>query len=641
MYTSALIPYDLHAEMESGFIIRSKTGESNLKNRLKALRIGSLFGRLVASYLWLIIVPVALIGWMSFKASENILMTKISESNGKTMNQIDRNIRTLLDQVTAVVNMNNLNQSLETYLSKGYANPYDELIDKAVVEKNMLQASLAFDWMQFESYMIGKNGQIYSQNDSSGGIDAARLLQVRQQTAVEASPDQIVWSGAQDSFLKNQEHQKVFNAVKLLYNPYTHLEYGLFILSVKEDSLYRIYRDSIGADATFFILDKDGRYVTSSRRETVGMQADPELVHELASSKETQGISTIYGKNTLTSVKYLEVPGWTLVMNVSVQSLFKDVRGLSRSILLMTLILAAVSILAAVWISRRIAMPLIRLNQRIQSYKLNGGLVQARREQPDVNELALLTTEYEQMIMKLEHTIHELVRNQEAKQAAEWNALQAQINPHFLYNTLNSIKCLVWIDKTELIEPTINALVKLLQMTVQRSENEITLREELACLEYYVYIQEIRLSRKIIFRVYVDEGLWSCRLPKLLLQPIVENAIFHGIERKPEEEGEAMITLYAAPYLSDVRIEISDNGVGMDVNQPDKKDTEDAERTKHRFSGIGMMNVHERLQMNYGDHYGLSVQSTPGQGTTVILMLPARFAGQEREGNTDDQHYYR
>lgn len=597
-----------------------------LKRLLKAVSTGSLFKKLISSYIWLIIIPVALIGWTSFKASEEVLMKKISESNGQTMNQIDRNLSTLLDQVTAVVNMINMNSNLEVYLTKNYTNPYQELIDREIVERNMLQVSLAFDWMQFESCLIGSNGLIYYQNDIGGERNSERLLHLRKEQTIRSAPDQIIWTGIQPSYIKKQEQVKVFNAVKLLYNPFTHLEYGTFVLSVKEDSLFRIYRDSLGPDAAFFIVDQEGRYVTHSQRELVGKQADSGLLNKLAFSKETNGISTLYEENTLTSVKHVELPGWTLVMQVSVQSLFQEVQGLSRNILLMTISLVVVSIAAAVWISRRIAMPLIGLNQRLKVYRLTGGPLQGRRELTAVNELALLTTEYEQMVMKLEHTIHELVRNEKEKRAAEWNALQAQINPHFLYNTLNSIKCLVWVNKTEYIEPTINAFVKLLQMTVQRSADEITLREEYAALEHYVYIQEIRLSRKIILRAYVEEELWSCRLPKLLLQPIVENAIFHGIERKSEEEGDAVIILYAAAYMDDVRIEISDNGIGMDMNKTGarNKEKEDKSRSSYTFSGIGMQNVHDRLQMNYGTHYGLKVHSIPGQGTTVALTLPKR-----------------
>ncbi|MDF2960297.1 MAG: putative sensor with domain [Paenibacillus sp.] len=595
------------------------------KKIFNAARVGSLFNKLISSYIWLIIVPVALIGWMSFKASEEILMSKISESNRQTMHQIDWSIKTLLDQVTAVVNMNNLNQNLEPYLLREYTNPYEELIDRGIVEKNMMQVSLAFDWMQFETFMIGRNGLVYSQNDLGGGVNAEKLLQLQKEPVVKAFPDQIMWTGIQASYINNKEQIKVFNAVKLLYNPFNHSEYGLLVLSIKEDSLYRIYRDSIGTDATFFILDQEGRYITHSQRDLVGKQADSELIKKMVINKDTSGISTIYEDSNLTSLKYLEAPGWTLVMDVSVESLFKDVQQLSHSILLMTLTLLGISIVAAVWISRKIAMPLIRLNQRIQAYRLNGGTSQSNKDPSEINELVLLTTEYEQMILKLEHTIHELVRNQEEKRTAEWNALQAQINPHFLYNTLNSIKCLVWINKTEYIEPTINALVKLLQMTIQRNEDEITLREEITCLEYYIYIQEIRLSRKIVFRIFIDEELWSCRLPKLLLQPIVENAIFHGIERKPEEEGDAIITLYAAPYLNDMRIEITDNGVGMDMKQLIERKRDESPGSKNHFSGIGMNNVHERLRMNYGDHYGLQTHSIPVQGTTVTLTLPKRI----------------
>ncbi|MCR8633186.1 cache domain-containing sensor histidine kinase [Paenibacillus radicis (ex Xue et al. 2023)] len=587
------------------------------------MKIGSLFNQLVSSYIVLIVIPIALIGWMSFKASEELLMVKISETNRQTTGQIERNIITLIDQVTAVVNMNNLNQNLESYLIKSYTNPYEQLTDRANVEKNMMQVSLAFDWMQFESYIIGKNGLVYSTNDSSGVVNTEWFSQLPNEPMIRKYPDQIWWTGTKTTYIKNQGNQNYFNAVKLLHNVNKRSEYGVFILSIKEDSLYRIYRDSINSEAAFFIIDREGRYVTHSHRELVGQLANSEVIERVGIERNNEGTSTIYEGNTITSIKYLEIPGWTLVMNVSVQSLFKDIQGLSNSIFLMALILVGISVFAAVWMSRRIATPLIRLNQRLQAYRIKGGPPQTNTVVPEMNELVLLTTEYEQMVRKLEHTIHELVRNQEEKRNAEWNALQAQINPHFLYNTLNSIKCLLWINKTEYIEPTINALVKLLQMTIQRKDDEITLREEIACLEYYVYIQEIRLSRKIILRTFIDEALWSCHLPKLLLQPIVENAIFHGIERKPEDQGEAIITLYAVSYIDDIRIEITDNGVGMDLEQLRHQEVK---QSNHQFNGIGMRNVHERLQMNYGSRYGLSVHSIPGEGTAVTLTLPVREA---------------
>lgn len=595
-----------------------------LRKVSKMFAIRGLFGKLVASYMWLIIIPVASIGWISFKASEQILMNKISESNRQTMNQIEWNIKTLLDQVTAIVNMNNLNQNLEPYLTSVSTNPYEELSNRDKVEKSLLQVSFAFDWLQFQTFIIGKNGEIYSQSGVNVKVSQEQILELQNEPKIRANPDEMMWTSVQDSFLKDKDNMKAINAVKLLYNRFNYAEYGVFVLSVTEESLLRIYRDSIGEDATFFILDQEGRYITHSQRDLVGERADEALIKELSDSKNTPDKSTIYSDETLTSIKYLENPGWTVVMQVSVQSLFKDVRGLSQTILLMTLLLLGLSIVVAVWISRRIARPLILLNHRLQNYKLSGGGRKDNSEKRKVNELVLLTTEYEQMVFKLESTIHELVRNQEEKRVAEWNALQAQINPHFLYNTLNSIKCLVWINKTEYIEPTINALVKLLQMTIQRSEDEITLREEMTCLEHYVYIQEIRLSRKVIFRAFVDEELWNSRLPKLLLQPIVENAIFHGIERKPEDGEVAMITLYAASYLDDMRIEITDNGIGMDVAKLQEPTEDEPKRDQHQFSGIGMKNVHERLQMNYGRYYGLSVSSIVGQGTTVTLTLPKR-----------------
>lgn len=600
-----------------------------MRNReYKAFFSGSLFKKLLTSYLWLIVLPVILIGWISFKASEEILLTKISESNKQTIIQIEHNIKTLQDQATAIVNMITLNISLEPHLKETRANPYEELTNRTYIEQNMLQASLAFDWMQFDSFIVGTNGQVYTQNEIGGGYYTDRLKILRNNPNLRQRKDQIWWSGSQTSLFMKRQNEHVINASKLLINPYTLQEYGLFVLSVREESLKQIYKDSIGLSGSFYIIDRDGRYVTHSQQELTGQEVDAKTLQQLAAYKHPGDVFSFNDHTTITTVRYLEALEWMMVRSDSVESLFKEVTGLSRLILLMTVSLVIVSIVAAVWISRRIAMPLIRLNQRLQTFKLTGVSAASARVPTGVNELALLTTEYEQMIMKLEQTVHALVLNQEGKRQAELHALQAQINPHFLYNTLNSIKCLVWIDKTELIEPTINSFVKLLQMTIQRKDDEITLREEYACLEHYAYIQEIRLARSIKLRAFVSEEIWQYRIPKLLLQPIVENAIFHGIERMPEDT-EAIISVYAASYHDDIRIEIADNGVGM--NNAEEKEKR-GHNGHHQFSGIGMSNVHERLQMNYGEQYGLSVRSKPGQGTTVTLTLPKRTAELRAKG---------
>lgn len=249
-----------------------------------------------------------------------------------------------------------------------------------------------------------------------------------------------------------------------------------------------------------------------------------------------------------------------------------------------------------------------------------------------MDEITLLSREYEHIIDELEKTINDLIREQEEKRKAELQALQMQIKPHFLYNTINSIKCLLWAGKTELIEPTINALVNLLEQTISGKEELITLGEEIQCVKDYIYIQEIRSSHTIRLNVKIPEALQKCLVPKLLLQPLVENAIFHGFEPKqPSGKIWGTLSIYATAIGNTIQLEILDDGVGMEQSTAEKLLLDDSQVRPRRFTGIGVKNIQERIQLYFGKHYGLTIHSEPGVGTSVVITLPQKYD----DGNTE------
>jgi len=241
------------------------------------------------------------------------------------------------------------------------------------------------------------------------------------------------------------------------------------------------------------------------------------------------------------------------------------------------------------------------------------------------DEIAVLNKEYNNIITELEETIHNLITEHEEKRKTELHALQMQIKPHFLYNTLNSIKCLIWTGKTELIEPTINALINLLEQTISQKEELITLKEELRCVKDYIYIQEIRSSRTIRLNIQIPKPLQDCRIPKLLLQPFIENSIFHGFEPKDQSQSGSVwgtISIYCTSIGNDIQIEVLDDGIGMDQSTVDDLLTDDSQIISRRFSGIGVKNVLERIRLYFGPQYGLKIHSESNVGTSLIITLP-------------------
>jgi two-component system sensor histidine kinase YesM len=214
--------------------------------------------------------------------------------------------------------------------------------------------------------------------------------------------------------------------------------------------------------------------------------------------------------------------------------------------------------------------------------------------------------------------MHEVVLEQEAKRKSEMKALQAQINPHFLYNTLDSIVWMAETNNSEVVTMT-EALARLFRITLSRGEDQITLEQELEHVRNYLIIQSLRYINKFDYELDAEESLLQNKVLKLILQPLVENSIYHGIKNK-RQKGHIRIT--ARAEHGRLLILVQDDGIGM---SPEKAATilqSAASDHKDRFSGIGVRNVHERIQLYYGPEYGLQFESKPGEGTTVKVWLP-------------------
>lgn len=222
-------------------------------------------------------------------------------------------------------------------------------------------------------------------------------------------------------------------------------------------------------------------------------------------------------------------------------------------------------------------------------------------------------TDHIQVLLKRQAQIYE------QKQNVEISLLQSQINPHFLYNTLDSIRWMAVIQGSKNIEQTTSALERLLRNMAKGVGDKITLKEELKLVGDYVHIQQVRYVESFDFICQVPESLMDCRIIKFTLQPIVENAILHGIEPM-KQFGE--IEISAREEEGDLYIVIEDNGVGMTQKELEQLRSSLSNTNKNALSGIGVSNVDARLKLNYGGSYGLSYESSPGEFTRVTVQIP-------------------
>ena len=221
------------------------------------------------------------------------------------------------------------------------------------------------------------------------------------------------------------------------------------------------------------------------------------------------------------------------------------------------------------------------------------------------------------MLNRMRGLMEGIRQKEKQKRRMELSFLQAQINPHFMYNTLFSIKCMVDMEKNEEASRMLVSFIQLLRSTLSNPNEFVMIREEFQVLRQYVEIQKFRYDDgfQVIFEC--DEGVEEKKIPKLLIQPLLENAIFHGVEFK---KGEGLIIITARALDGGVAVTVEDNGMGIAPETIEKINR--GERMGEK-AHVGIVNVKERIQLNFGGNYGMKIESVQWEGTKIILNLPA------------------
>lgn len=290
-------------------------------------------------------------------------------------------------------------------------------------------------------------------------------------------------------------------------------------------------------------------------------------------------------------------------------------------------------VILSIVITNSISRPIWSMVKTMQ--KVEEGKFDVRADVNSGDEIGFMAGRFNDMIKKIDELFHTNLEKQDRLRLAELHALQSQINPHFLYNTLDSIKWLAKLNGIRDIEVIVIQLGKLLKNSINNQSEMTTVGESLEIIDSYLTIQKIRYSDRFEVRMAIDPSLRDCRVPRLIIQPIVENAIIHGIEKKIEP---GRLTIKVSRAGTDLRIEVADDGVGIDAARL-RQIQRELEQDQRKVQNIGIHNVNRRIKLCYGENYGVSIQSEVGKGTTVVLTMPAENQmesfGEVR--NPDDQ----
>lgn len=397
---------------------------------------------------------------------------------------------------------------------------------------------------------------------------------------------------------------------------------GVFFIDLNYSAISELCDQSmVGNQGYAFIVDADGNIVYHPQQQQLYNELQTEnidLVMNAGSDIVTWGDGI---NKKMYSISRSEKTGWTVVDCVRVEELLRRSNEAQSIYVLVAMGLMAVALFFSRFVAKSITLPIQRLcdsMERVQEGDFSVSDIVVDSE----NEIGSLTKSFNVMTQRIHELMAQNIREQEAKRKSELKALQSQINPHFLYNTLDSIIWMAEGKKNEEVVLMTASLARLLRQSISNEDELVSIGQEIEYARGYLTIQKMRYKDKLEFRIEVEPSILNIRLIKLVLQPVIENAIYHGLKYK---ESRGLLLVKGFMKNGNAVLQVIDDGVGMDQETLDH--IYEKHKVDYHSNGVGIYNVQKRLQLYYGNEYGIVYESKPGEGTTATITIPGQQEG--------------
>ena len=352
-----------------------------------------------------------------------------------------------------------------------------------------------------------------------------------------------------------------------------------------------------------------------------GDAEDMQTFEEISTSiKDTGNASPKqeYGENVLFQVEQSRYP--LTAYALTAQSILKEnQRLLTQNLVLIAVILTGLLSLLILYVTKTLTRPLEELSATVK--QIGAGETELRIRYTEQDEIGQLGTEFNHMLDEMERLIGKQYESELLRHKAEYKALQAQINPHFLYNTLDTMSSIASIQDCEIVSGLCQSLSNLFRYSLDMSHPYATVASEVNHLKNYIFVMNVRMRDEIQYRFDIADEVLQDSLPRISIQPLVENAINHGLRNK---HGKKEICISAEAQDGRLSIIVEDNGVGLDEDEISRRLKEHDNTLAEAGESIGIYNINARMKMLYGEEYGMEVYSRKGEGTSVRIRIPEK-----------------
>jgi two-component system, sensor histidine kinase YesM len=542
------------------------------------------------------------LGIIFIQITQSLYNELVYQQNAEKFHLISRQIEeklTTIDKLSLAIMSDS---GVQRYLSIMKSSPgtYEAYTAARELQLKLMSYQL-FDYSISSVAILDANSGYLGVGLNVNQVDAAELITFKEEAALRKGAS--VWMGRNlgaASFVSLREIREV--------NDTSMEPLGTLIIQTSADKLMQTYSyPARDRNSTMLIVDNQNVIYPA---ETQIQYQELQLISDQAYS-----VITVNEEKHLAAHFELAYTGWTFIHLVPYGSIFQGIIVMKIALIVIYALIVLVILFIGLRFSMSITSPIDKLTKKMGIVE-KGDLNLWERESPvNRDEIGQLSRNFDKMVERLDMLIRENYVNQIMLKDAEYNTLKAKLNPHFLYNTLDSINWLARLNGQQEISGMVKALGNLLRSTVNDKEF-VTIEEEIDNLFHYIFIQKFRFEERLVYRMEIPEHLGALYIPCIILQPVVENSIKYGVESGTDM---CEVVVSAKEDENHLVIQVKDTGPGMDMDYLEKLERGEvaAEGT-----GIGLKNIHDRLQNLFGEEYGIRIESVAGRGTLISIHLP-------------------
>lgn len=599
------------------------------QNKPFALPFKKLSSKVFIIILMLLILPMYLMFSYLQTSYEDYIRSELSSQIIRNIAKSEEDIYLAFNQMAGVSNAFVLDKELSEALQNPLADQYRRVVAFDDTVNNLLINNL-FSLRDMKITLFDTDGRVYA-NWSMNYNDYSFMLEQDWIKESMANKGHINWSLFSPGFVKGEEKDQRYISLarSILSDSSVGEHIGTIVISINQDEISNILSPYCNSETDFVYVCTGKRAKPIFLLDSVQIITQPELEGLMSqiSGKSGNMLCELSGKKYLMNYYAIDKP-WTFegeplytLHFTNYQSITDALEGFSKGIDTIMMLFVGILVCIMALVSYMIAKPIRELDKKVEQYTITREVMKPDNGRQD--EIGGLGRTFYLMQVKINELFDQLREESEVREEYRFKALRAQVNPHFLFNTLNTIRWMAMMRKADNIVDTIDALGQMLRYSMDRHGELITLGEELEMIKSYAFIQNRRYGEDYRVELEVDEALLGLRVVKFILQPIVENAFIHAFKNCT---GLKLIRIGGLRDEEYLRLYVSDNGNGLPQELTVTLQG-GQHRDQRKATGIGLSNVNERIRSAYGEIYGLKLESTPGEGTVVRYTLPVIEGG--------------